>query len=355
MAEKVGTSRGIGEGSEAPSQIALPDTLSDCKICHDIWHGFADHNATIEINLGSFNDAVHSGCPRHTPLVERFRDYCHDGNERTRDSADVGFCKGKWGDDVTLIESISQGGSYWSLLLVKQTSVRDHVGTGRILDPDWADLGIVKQWKNQCLASHGPKCENPMKISPIRPAWLIDTKDKCLVSGQSSGAFVALSYRWGEHSRINVDVDTMAKLRKPDALDSPEMSVYLVPVLRHAMYLTSTIGERYLWADALCIAHGDIVATAEQLNHMGTIYASAIVTIIGADGDFQDGFLGLRDISAPRNLKQCIIQFGEDKIVVRDTHMFYSSDSNRYRTRGWVYQEEKMSQRRILFQHKQVH
>ena len=355
MAENLDTSRGIGEGSEAPSQIALPDTLSDCKVCHDIWRGFADPNATIEINLGSFNDAVRSECPRHTPLVERFRNHCHHGNDRTRDSDDVGICKGRWGDDVTLIESISKGGCTWSLLLVKQDSVRDHVGIGRILDPDWVDLGIVKQWKNQCLASHGPKCENPTKISPIRPAWLIDIENKCLVFGQCSGPFVALSYRWGEHPRFSVDADTIAKLWTANALDSPEISVHLVPILRHAIYLTSVIGERYLWADALCVPHGDNEAAEEELNQMGAIYASAIVTIIAADGDSQDGFLGLRDISAPRKLEQCIIPFGEDKIVVRITDMWNSRSGTRYYGRGWTYQEEKMSQRKILFQEEEVH
>ena len=193
-----------------------------------------------------------------------------------------------------------------------------------------------------------------MKISPIRPAWLIDTENKCLVSGQCSGPFVALSYRWGEHSRFSVDADTMAKLRKPNALDSPEIPVHLVPVLRHAMYLTSAIGERYLWADAVCIAHGDDAAAPKQRNLMGAIYASAIVTIIAADGDTQDGVLGLRDISAPRKLEQRILPFGKDKIVVRNTGIFYSSGT-RFYERGWTYQEEKMSQRKILFKQKEVH
>lgn len=287
--------------------------------------------------------------------MERFRDYCHDGNANIRASDDVGILADENGHNVTLVESISKGGRYWSLLLVKQKSVPDHVGIGRILDPDWVDLDIVKQWKNQCLASHGPKCENPIKIWPTRPAWLIDIENKCVVSGQCRGAFVALSYRWGEHPRFRVDADTMAKLWKPNALDSPEISVHLVPVLRHAMYLTSAIGERYLWADALCITHGDDAATAEQLNHMGAIYASAIVTIIAADGDSQDGFLGLRDISAPRKLDQRILPFGEEKIVVRNTGIFYSSGGTRYYDRGWAYQEEKMSQRKILFQKKEVH
>lgn len=353
MAETSDVSRGIGKVSEAPSQIALSDTLLDCKVCHDIWRGFADHNATFEINLGSFEDAVLSECPRHTPLVERFRDYCQNRKAIIRGSYNVGIRADRSGHGIQLTASKSKGGFYWSLLLVKQNSVPDHVGIGRILGPDWVDLGIVKQWKNQCLTLHGPKCENPMKISPIRPAWLIDIENKCLVSGQCSGPFVALSYRWGEHSRFTVDADTMAKLRKPNALDSPEISVHLVPVLRHAMYLTSAIGERYLWADALCIAHGDNIA--EQYTHMGAIYASAIVTIIAADGDSQDGVLGLRDISAPRNLEQNIIPFGEDKIIVRNTKMFYSVQGTGYYGRGWTYQEEKMSQRKILFQQKEVH
>ena len=230
------------------------------------------------------------------------------------------------------------------------------MGTGRILDPDWVDLDMVKQWKNQCLASHGPKCENPMKIWPTRPAWLIDIENKCVVSGQCRGAFVALSYRAGEHAGFRVDTsETMAKLRKPYALDRPEISTDLIPILRHAMYLTSAIGERYLWVDALCIVHGDDGATAEQLNLMGAIYASAIVTIIGADGDSQDGLLGLRDTSAPRKLKQHILPFGEEKIVVRNTNIFFSTGGTPYYDRGWAYQEHKMCQRKILFNRKEVH
>ncbi|CAD6591381.1 MAG: hypothetical protein ASARMPRED_005364 [Alectoria sarmentosa] len=335
--------------------MTLSDTSWDCKVCHDIWRRFADHNAIHEINLGSFEDAVSSECPRHTPLVERFRNYCHNGNATIRDSNDVGIRAGENMGCVQLTQSLSKGGRFWNLLLVKQDSVPDHVGTGRILDPDWVDLDIVKQWKNQCLASHGPKCENPMKIWSTRPAWLIDNENKSVVSGQCRGAFVALSYGGGEHSGFMLNTDTMAKLRKPNALDSPEISMHLTPILRHAMYLTSAIGERYLWVDALCIVYGDDAATAEQLNLRGAICANAIVTIIAADGDSQDGLLGLRDISAPRKLKQHILPFGEEEIVVQNTNLFYSTQGTPYYDRGWAYQEDKMSQRKILFNQKEVH
>ena len=134
MTETSDVSRGIGGVSEAPSQIALSDTLLDCKVCHDIWRGFADHNAIFKISLGSFEDAVLSECPRHTPLVERFRDYCQNRESMIRGSDDVGIRADRSGHGIQLIESISKGGGYWSLLLVKQNSVSDP-------RRDWAYLG----------------------------------------------------------------------------------------------------------------------------------------------------------------------------------------------------------------------
>lgn len=275
-------------------------------------------------------------------------------NFRERD--DIGMTGRYKGQSVTLTESLSKLGLCWDLLLVKQDSVPDHVGTGRILDPDWADLDIVKQWKNRCLSSHGTKCENPMKIWPTHPAWLIDIENRCVVPGQAGAVFVALSYRWGEDSGFRVHTSTMSKLQKPNALDSPEISEHLPPIIRHAMYLTSAVGERFLWVDAFCIVHGGDTGTAEQLNIMGAIYASAVVTIIAADSDSQDGLLGLRDISAPRKLEQKVIPFGEEKIVVRNTDIFSMGNGGTpYYDRGWTYQEYKMSRRRILFNQKELH
>ena len=121
--------------------MALPDTSLDCKVCHDIWCAFADDRVVHEIRLGPFEDAVSSKCPRHTPLVDHFRDYCFINNDHISDSNDVGICAGK---GINLTESLSRLGLYWNLLLVKRDSIPNHVGTGRILDPDWVDLDIVK-------------------------------------------------------------------------------------------------------------------------------------------------------------------------------------------------------------------
>ena len=332
--------------------MSLSTTLLDCKVCQDIWRRFAEHDFTQEINLESFDNAVSSKCPRHTPLVERFRDYCYNGREETMDSHDIGI---RAGDDVTLFQSLSRLGRFWGLLLVKPDSDQNHIGTGRILDPDWVDLDIVKLWKKNCLASHGSKCVNPMKIWPTRPTWLVDIENKCVVSGQGREPFVALSYRRGEDLPFKADADIIAKLHEPNALDRPEISDHLAPIIRHAMYLVSAIGERFLWVDALCIAHGDDAVTAEQLNLMSAIYASAIVTIIATDGDSHDGLLGLKDVSAPRKLEQRILPFGEEEILVKNFDVFSLSYGTPYYDRGWAYEEYKMSSRKIFFNRKEVH
>ncbi|KAG8534389.1 uncharacterized protein KY384_001234 [Bacidia gigantensis] len=196
-----------------------------------------------------------------------------------------------------------------------------------------------------------------MKIWPARPAWLIDVEDRYVVPGQCDGDFVALSYRWGEQSGFRVNADNMTKLQELKALDNPEISEYLVPILQDAMYLTSIVGERYLWMDALCVVQGDDVAVAEQLNLMGAIYANAIVTIVAADGDSQEGILGLRNSSNSRKLDQHVIPFGKEKMIVKNKYSIRNGFSARspYSDRGWTFQEERMSQRRIVFNERQVH
>ncbi|KAH7116418.1 hypothetical protein EDB81DRAFT_873324 [Dactylonectria macrodidyma] len=276
---------------------------SDCKACQTIWRRLTDpESSTEEINFGSFKEALSTECPTHKPLLQSFNDYV-GMRERT-------FQKSESKD------SLSMGGYYWGLLLVKKDSVPSHPGTGRVLDPNWADLDMLKAWKKKCLSSHGAKCENPTKIWPTRPAWLVDVEQKCLVPGQTPGNFVALSYTNGDHTHGLIDADTLVRLQEPRSLDAQELSEFSTPVIQHAIHLTSVIGERYLWVDALCIPRDDRGATVEQLKAMGAIYANAIVTIISADDDSTTGIAGLE---------------------------------------AWTFQEYRMAQRRIWFSYRELH
>ena len=332
--------------------------MSDCKTCDEILLRFADSSTNHDINLGSFDEALSSQCPRHRPLIKAFKDHCGARPpSHGRESQDVGIqSSGRKNTTVTLYESISRLGLFFGLLLKNRPDVPNHAGTGRVLDSNWVDLDIVNKWKHVCLSEHGSRCQNPMKIPFTSPAWLVDVENKCIVPGEGRTPYVALSYRWGEASRkLRLDEDLLRTLRQHNSLDGSDIACRLPPMIKHAMSLTSAIGERYLWVDALCIVHGEHFSTVEQLNLMSAIYARTIVTIIAADGDSSDGLLGLKDISPPRDLRQKVISFGNETVLVRNTGIFSMGSGTEYYDRAWPYQEYKMSPRKLLFNRKEVH
>ncbi|KAM0344842.1 hypothetical protein ACHAPU_007224 [Fusarium lateritium] len=149
-------------------------------------------------------------------------------------------------------------------------------------------------------------------------------------------------------------------LQQPSALTSPEFSDCVSPIIRQAMYLTSVIDERYLWADSLCITHHDREAASEQLQSMGAIYANAVVTIVAADGDSESGLPGLKGLSSSREMSQNVIPFGDEKLIVRNTYglsemIFFASRSQPYYSRGWTFQEYAMAKRKIIFNDSELH
>ncbi|OJJ06294.1 hypothetical protein ASPVEDRAFT_32602 [Aspergillus versicolor CBS 583.65] len=335
----------------------MGDTESaSCQACNDISKAFTKDGHEGNINLGSFEQAKASGCPTHTPLLQAFQDL-----RDLPDSDEVELMTAKKGRSASLRRA--GGGPYWDLVLVKKDN-EGHIGTGRILNPDWAEAGSIKQWKDMCIESHGPRCDNPMKVQPVRPVWVIDVQKRCLVPGSGPGCdrYIALSYTIeGEEENPGGfkvdDAEMVETLKTPNMIDSPEISQRLPPIIQHAMYLTSALGEHYLWVDALCSLHGDPVNTdaATQRGLRGAIYANALVTIISTDKDSRSGIPGLQGISSPRNLKQRIIPFGDDKIAIRNTGIFSMGAWGAYHKRGWTYQDYKMSARKLMIVNKELH
>lgn len=341
------------------SLVHMPISASmaqdDCEICRQLWRLFVEPDCQESINLGSFKDAAATTCPGHGPLVKAFVAHC-EGSER--ESTDVGFSKMGAGSPVELIQSLKHLGMVWSLLLVKKDNDPSHPGTGRILNPEWADLDTVVEWKNTCLTTHGETCKNPIKIPKTQPDFLIDVPRRCVVNGSDvQGNYVALSYAWGMHGKSTTDMPfTRVELFEPGALDRPEVQEHLAPIIGHAMQLTDRIGEHYLWVDALCIDHNDQEHAARELQAMSAIYSNALVTIVSADGDSQAGIPGLQGISSARDMQQKVFPFGKQQVSVRNTGIFFMSlRSERYFNRGWTYQEHKLPSRSLIFVQNEVH
>ncbi|KAL6924154.1 hypothetical protein FSST1_001428 [Fusarium sambucinum] len=332
-----------------------PGWVTSCETCKAVWQRLTSGDTFKHtINLGSYKDALPAQCPHFKPIVEALYKYSKDENGNAM-SREVRIEFGTQGYTIDLDETVDHYGYRWTLALAEEDSVPHHPGIARILDPEWADLSVLNTWKGNCLSSHGALCQNPLKIWHTRPAWLIDVDLKCLVPGNVEGNYVALSYTYGNHMGRPVDASVLAMLQEPDALESPTLSGYVSPIIRNAMFLAAAIGERYLWADAICITYEDRESTARQLTLMGAIYANATVTIIAADGDSLTGLAGIKGLSAARQLKQGIIPFGDQNLLRKDNFGLEAEYWLPYYERGWVYQEMRMSARKIVFHGQQLH
>ncbi|RFN46088.1 hypothetical protein FIE12Z_9689 [Fusarium flagelliforme] len=330
-----------------------PDWVTSCEVCQTIWQRLtSDDKFEHTISLGSFEEALSTKCPHHKPLIEAFLEYTKNGEEENDKSREVRVEFDSRGSVVRLDETVNHCGFGWSLALVDKGS---EYATARVLDPEWADLSVIKKWKNECLSSHGTSCSNPLRIWRARPAWLIDVQRKCLVPGTVDGDYVALSYTYGGHVGRLIDPIVLERLQVPEALDTPALSEYVSPIIRNAIHLTTVIGERYLWADALCITHGNDESTTKQLSLMGAIYANAILTVVAADGDSKTGLSGIKGISAPRELKQILVPFGDQQLLHKDYMGFEAEAWLPYYERGWIYQELRLSPRKLAFHEEQLH
>ncbi|KAH8654296.1 hypothetical protein BGZ61DRAFT_524257 [Ilyonectria robusta] len=112
---------------------------------------------------------------------------------------------------------------------------------------------LVKSWLNNCDHNHsfacnhprsGKRAENKMRLT------LIDVKEECLVSASSDAKYFALSYVWGR-----------------------------------------SLGERYLWVDAVCMVQDDEVQMAGDIPKMDIVYGQAFATIVALEGTDADAGL----------------------------------------------------------------
>ncbi|KAI1780802.1 heterokaryon incompatibility protein-domain-containing protein [Hypoxylon cercidicola] len=241
------------------------------------------------------------------------------------------------------------------LALAHGADVPGNQADGRILDSRWVDIERVKQWKHNCFSHHGQKCDNPWLLQRAEPALLIDTWTNALVSGTGRGRYVTLSYRWGSKERLKNMKENYKSLLQPGSLTAERSSIS--PIILDSMKLVKKIGERYLWVDALCIVQDDEKLRTPQLELMGAIYASSVITIIATDGDAEYGLPGIPGgippASSPRNLKQPVYTLcGGDKIIQLNIQRRERRTSERdsYYSRGWTYQEFQMASRKLIFE-----
>lgn len=240
--------------------------------------------------------------------------------------------------------------------LLFRPEVPGHHGRGRILDENWIDIELVKDWRSRCVAEHGERCDKLAwfrSLAPFRPRWLIDVLRGCIVPCEDEQPrFLTLSYTWGKTKNFLTRNDNIDDVRRPGALLSGPVAASMPETIRNAIALTKALGETRLWVDSLCIVQDDEASLQHHIGNMHRIYAASFLTIIAEDGKDADfGLRGLKGVSPARVADHDVapLAAGEKLLMIGKRLRQRETSIYDYRRRMWTFQEWTFAKRRLTF------
>jgi Heterokaryon incompatibility protein (HET) len=168
--------------------------------------------------------------------------------------------------------------------------------------------------------------------------------------------YAALSYVWQQSTaagQLQLQKGNLKEMSQPQGLKLDKLPA----VIADSIALCRDIGERYLWADRLCIIQDDPESKHNQLCSMDSIYKGAAFTLVAISES--PGLPGYdtrpRKSSIWRPRKTCNPDgsvFPTGSVVAR--HMQQSIDPSLWNQRAWTFQERILSTRCIFVTDSQV-
>ena len=353
---------GISDGSNiAP--------VSTCAICAKIIQSFSiplDEKAGI--SMGSVASLLVGECP-HVNFFKKLK-FAY-GKIPGYEERELFLCR-PWSSDTTAIQFRCShkilGHSLVTysanLELLARNDVYGHPGRALIVDPHWIDENVVRGWISTCYMTHGDRCKTiPLfrEADQIRPRLFVDTQQNCIVESKGiSAGYVALSYSWGQTRNLRNELKIREGLQVPGVLARDEFHQQLPSTITDAFAIIQSLGQRYLWVDALCIVQDDEQHLHLELNQMHRVYAGAVFTIIAGDGaDANHGLRGFKNLTAQRLVQQKPIQLAADESIMQDLRSQRIGDTDSrpeqvYYDRAWTFQEYLFSRKKIIFEDNSV-
>jgi hypothetical protein len=133
-------------------------------------------------------------------------------------------------------------------------------------------------------------------------------------------------------------------------------------VMRDAVAVCRALSVRYLWIDALCIIQdaADSSDWERESEHVGKVFQNAYFTICAvASASCHQSFLDRRhdtfdfefqsSLYPPARGTYTLVYSGWEKLRRDFDPIFTDVENSLWHTRGWVFQEEQLSARKVLF------
>lgn len=290
--------------------------------------------------LGQFTDVL---LRNHCPLC-KFVTYCFQNGPIASEVLVGARIQGCWSEIVKglpnacltifLVPRNEQGNIALNIRLLSDCN-SPQAGMGRLLGIDFVDSSVIRNWTDNCHKYH--QCSAPISSdgldSNLPPGFiLIDTLDMCLVEVDCPDRFLALSYVWGDSVKFKTTSVNVGMLKESNAIRKSWSQ--LSPTIRDAIMLTSSLNERYIWIDSLCILQDNSDNSQANITAMDSIYRRAHLVIIAADDRaMNEGLLG---VTTPRaKAQQATELFPGLRVLGTFSYSTYM-DISTYETRGWT-------------------
>lgn len=218
---------------------------------------------------------------------------------------------------------------------------RSEPNLGRILrSPEQIDFEWIRATMQLCDERDRGKTSYQHNIT-VRA---IDVDQMCIVDLDDGVRYVTLSYTWGKTNQLLLQRPLEPQFRTPGGLRA--LLTRIPRTIRDSIKLVRSIGERYLWVDALCILQDDATDKGAQIAEMGNIYRHSILTICACCGT--DASYGLPGIDPGTRTTRQAAEIVGDLVLGNILPDSESTDTSKWSTRGWTLQEKVLSQRKLL-------
>ena len=206
---------------------------------------------------------------------------------------------------------------------------------------------LLQIWIQDCTLNHGEKCHPPSAyVDEKLYLLLVDVQKMCLVRRDWGSRYLALSYVWGKSNAFITVKENFEELQRDGAILQHLDNI--TQVIKDAMEFVRDIGEKYLWADQLCIIQDDPGFMAEYLPRMDKIFGHALITVVAISGQNANAFLpGIRPGS--RAETQTKVKLGDLTLVAKLPCLFITKKASLWDNRAWTFQEGVLSRKKVYF------
>lgn len=235
------------------------------------------------------------------------------------------------------------------------------------------NVKLIRSWLEQCDTD--PSCCRVVQQGEFLPTRLLDVGAQgshypsiTLVETQSmaqleyserSLKYICLSYRWGAaEPPLKTTKGTVEDHKAGIPMDS------MPRVFRDAVLVARTLGIRYLWIDALCIIQGCAEDWHNESAAMADVFAHSWMTIGAAatTSCHETLFYPRQNLSINVDFRSSIKRNirGRFSLLLlpeedHDCPLTADLRNSAWNTRAWVWQEQKLSQRLLIFGERMLH